>query len=322
MKKSQKTRKQKRESKTPVREEQSLYDLGIEPPKIYRESQRSISSKQDNLSAPKRSSSQNKSSKNNLTRAEKRYKDNKKRKKRNTFRKIIIWLTVIIAFTATGTVLSLTVFFHIDAITVSGNTIYTEDEILAQCTIDKGENLFLSDTKTAKEVLEKNLPYIYNAEIKRKLPYTIQIKVTEAEPAYSIRNKDKTYILLDDHFKVLENKAKKSKGITISKASIKKADLGREIVFENADIGNCLTQLTAVVKANSFDEITAIYCNNISDNYVVYDGRIEFKLGTCDDLENKIFQGLAACEKMNQTNPNAKGVMTITGDKRLYFTEK
>lgn len=271
---------------------------------------------------PKRPVSQNKSKKNNLTRAEKRHKDNKKRKKRNTFRKIIIWLMAIIAFTATGTVLSLTVFFHINAITVSGNTIYTADEILAQCTIDKGENLFLSDTKTAKEMLEQNLPYIYNAEIKRKLPYTIQINITEAEPSYSIKNKDKTYILLDDNFKVLENKAKKAKGTAISKASIKNADLGHEITFENADIGSCLSRLAAVVRDNSFEKITAIYCNNISDNYVVYDGRIEFKLGTCEDLENKIFQGLAACEKLNQSNPNAKGVMTITGDKRLYFTEK
>ncbi len=305
-----------------MKEEQSLYDLGIEPPKIYRESQRPAYKKQENLYVSKRSASKNKSSKDNLTRAEKRHKDNKKRKKINRLRKAVIWLIAVIAFTATGTVLSLTVFFHIDAITVSGNTIYSEDEILAQCTIDKGENLFLSDTKTAKEMLEQNLPYIYNAEIKRKLPYTIQIKITEAEPAYSIRNKDKTYILLDDNFKVLESKAKKARGIKISKAKIKNADLGQRVVFENDDVGKCLSRLAQVVNDNGFDEITTIYCNNISDNYAVYDGRIEFKLGTCEDLENKMFQGLAACEKLNKSNPNAKGVMTITGDKRLYFTEK
>ncbi|HIY34259.1 MAG TPA: hypothetical protein IAA24_03980, partial [Candidatus Eubacterium faecigallinarum] len=68
--------------------------------------------------------------------------------------------------------------------------------------------------------------------------------------------------------------------------------------------------------------ITSIYSNGIKDNYVVYENRIEFKLGSCDDLESKIYQGLAACEKLNESNPNASGIMNITGGKSLYFTEK
>lgn len=321
MKKSQKKSASKRKQRPESAEDRNLYDLGLEPPKIYRES-RQQSDLYDKTNRGQRTKRSSKNSRQNLTRAEKRQKDNKKRKKRNTFRKVMIWLAVIISFVAVGTVLSLTVFFHIDTINISGNKIYDKDEILAQCTIDKGENLFLSDTDTAKQMLEQNLPYIYNAEITRELPYTIEIKITEATPAYSIKNKDKTFILLDDNFKVLENKAKKAKGISISKADIENAVPGRTIAFKNKDIGKCLTQLSQVVKENKFDEITSIYSNNISDNYVVYDKRIEFRLGTCDELENKIYQGLTACEKLNQSNPNAKGVMTITGGKSLYFTEK
>lgn len=258
-----------------------------------------------------------------MTKQEKRQKDNKKRKKRNMFRKISIWLLVIITLLAIGVVLSLTVFFNITEVTVVGESEkYASEEILAQCTIDTGENLFLADTKTAKAMLEQNLPYIYNAEIKRKLPYTIEITVTDAVPAYSIKNKDKTYTLLDDNFKVLETEAEKAQGISILKADISKADAGFAIQFKNEDTGKCLTQLAQVVKDNNFDMITAVYSNNISDNYVVYDGRIDFKLGTCDNLENKIYQGLAACEKLNQSNPNAKGTMNITGGKSIYFTEK
>lgn len=299
--------------------EHNLYDLGIEPPKIYRESQRSEYAADNSTS--RKSARKNKMERQNLTRAEKRHKDNKKRKKRNTFRKIMIWFAAIIAFAAVGTVLSLTVFFHIDTISVSGNEIYSKDEILAQCPIEIGENLFLSDTKNAKEMLEQNLPYIYNAEITRKLPYTIQIKITEATPQYSIKQ-DKTYILLDDNFKVLENNAEKAQGILISKAEISSAQPGSEIVFKDSDIGECLKQLAAVVNGNDFSEITSIYSNSIRDNYVVYENRIVFKLGTCDNLENKIYQGLTACEELNQSNPNAEGTMTITGGKSLYFTEK
>lgn len=289
----------------------NLGDLGLEPPKLYRDSQKKM------LAAD----AQNKRSR-QPSRNEKRQKDTKKRRKRNKLRKFLLWLLAIIIIAAVGAVLSLTAFFGIEKITVSGNARYTEEEILNQCLIDTGENLFLADTENASAMLELNLPYIYTAEIKRKLPSTIELIITESEPAYYIKNKDKTYILLDNNFKVLETEAEKGSGIAVKKAKVTAATAGRPIEFENKDTGECLKKLSQVVRDNNIDEITAIYSNNISDNYVVYDNRIEFKLGTCDDLEQKIFQGLASCKQLNESNPNAKGVMTIKGGKQIYFTEK
>lgn len=305
MKKKEKPKKRIPDNNT------NLVDLGLEPPKVYRDSQKKIVSSDTRQRKKKQ-----------LSRNEKRQKDTKRRKKRNKLRKFFIWLSVAIVIAAVGVVLSLTAFFGIENITVSGNSRYTEEEILNQCIINTGENLFLADTKSASEMLELNLPYIYTAEIKRKLPSTIELVITEAEPSYYIENKDKTFILLDDNFKVLETGAEKGSGIAVKKAKVTAASAGRQIEFENQDTGECLKKLSQAVKDNNVDEITAIYSNNISDNYVVYDNRIEFKLGTCDDLEHKIYQGLASCKQLNESNPNAKGVMTINGGKQIYFTEK
>lgn len=305
MKKKEKPKKRIPDNNT------NLVDLGLEPPKVYRDSQKKIVSSDTRQRKKKQ-----------LSRNEKRQKDTKRRKKRNKLRKFFIWLSVAIVIAAVGVVLSLTAFFGIENITVSGNSRYTEEEILNQCIINTGENLFLADTKSASEMLELNLPYIYTAKIKRKLPSTIELVITEAEPSYYIENKDKTFILLDDNFKVLEIGAEKGSGIAVKKAKVTAASAGRQIEFENHDTGECLKKLSQAVRDNYIDEITAIYSNNISDNYVVYDNRIEFKLGTCDDLEHKIYQGLASCKQLNESNPNAKGVMTINGGKQIYFTEK
>lgn len=305
MKKKEKPKKRIPDNNT------NLVDLGLEPPKVYRDSQKKIVSSDTRQRKKKQ-----------LSRNEKRQKDTKRRKKRNKLRKFFIWLSVAIVIAAVGVVLSLTAFFGIENITVSGNSRYTEEEILNQCIINTGENLFLADTKSASEMLELNLPYIYTAEIKRKLPSTIELVITEAEPSYYIENKDKTFILLDDNFKVLETGAEKGSGIAVKKAKVTAASAGKQIEFENQDTGECLKKLSQAVRDNYIDEITAIYSNNISDNYVVYDNRIEFKLGTCDDLEHKIYQGLASCKQLNESNPNAKGVMTINGGKQIYFTEK
>lgn len=293
------------------KENTNLVDLGLEPPKLYRDSQKKIVA----ADSKQRKSKQ-------LSRNEKRQKDTKRRKKRNKLRKFLLWFLAVVVIASVGVVLSLTAFFGIENITVSGNARYTEEEILNQCLIGTGENLFLADVKSASDMLELNLPYIYTAEIKRKLPSTIELVITESEPAYYIKNKDKTFILLDDNFKVLETDAEKSSGIAVKKAKVTEVSAGRQILFEDKDTGECLKKLSQAVKDNNIDEITAIYSNNISDNYVVYDNRIEFKLGTCDDLEQKIYQGLAACKQLNESNPNAKGIMTINGGKQIYFTEK
>ncbi len=317
--------KQKKQAKKSKYDTADLGNMGLEPPIIYREEQSRFISEVQNVSPGKKQSSSKTSKKGkseNLTRSEKREKQTKKRKKRNKLRKFFIWLCLVIVLLSVGAVLSLTVFFHIETIEISGNERYSEEEILSHCTIDTGENLFLSDTQAAKEMLQRNLPYVYNAQIKRKLPSSIEITITEAQVAYAIQNKDKTYIYMDDNFKVLETQAKEKQGILILKAEVSNAVIGTNIEFKNEDTANCLSKLAQAVKDNNFTEITSIYSNNISDNYVVYDNRIKFKLGTCENIDNKIYQALAACEQLNDSSPNIKGTISVTGDKSLYFTEE
>lgn len=299
------------------RYDRDFSDLGIEPPKIYRESQRKTVEAQS-----KRHTAKKKLPEGNLTRAQKRQKETKKRTAKNRFRKTIRIIGAIVAAAAIATALSLTVFFQISNITAGGSKIYTSEQILAQCTIDNGTNLFMADTQAAAEKIEQNLPYAYKAEITRKLPDTLVIKITDAKAAYSVLCDDNTYILLDDNFKVLEKGAQKSSGIVISKADIKKSSPGYTIEFKNSDTGKCLQSLAECIKNNNYTEITAIYSNNISDNRVIYDGRITFKLGTAKNLDSKILKGLAACDKLNTSNPNAVGTMNISDGKTVYFTEE
>ena len=131
------------------KENTNLVDLGLEPPKLYRDSQKKIVA----ADSKQRKSKQ-------LSRNEKRQKDTKRRKKRNKLRKFLLWFLAVVVIASVGVVLSLTAFFGIENITVSGNARYTEEEILNQCLIGTGENLFLADVKSASDMLELNLPYI------------------------------------------------------------------------------------------------------------------------------------------------------------------
>ena len=150
----------------------------------------------------------------------------------------------------------------------------------------------------------------------------VQIQVTDAAPAYAVKNKDKTYTLMDDRFKVLEVVQKKPKeSILIQKANLKSAKVGQTAQFANKNVAACLTQLAQAIRDYQFTEATAICSEGLNSNSIVYDGRIVFKLGTCEKLEKKIHQGLAACAQLDQDNPSVKGTLRLTGEKQYYFTE-
>mgnify|MGYP000838207476 FL=1 len=197
----------------PSKIDDEFFDLGIEPPKLYRESQNKI------IQAQQKKSRQNE--KYGMTRVERRQRETKRREKKNKLRKTLSWIGAILVIIAIGAILCLTVFFQINNITSSGSKIYSKDKIISQCIIQKGKNLFTVDTESAAQRIEENLPYVYKAEIKRKLPDTIEIIITDAKPSYSLLCNDNTYILLDDNFKVLEKGAQMATGTVINKTDIK-----------------------------------------------------------------------------------------------------
>ncbi len=317
--------KKKKKQKRIIRENQfntldnELGSFGLEPPKIYRSEQRDKLGNRDSG----RSVKNNKSLRTDST-EQKRSNQNKKRKQKKITRKIIFALIIILSIAVVLTVLSLTVLFKIDTINISGNEKYTQKQISEHLDIEKEKNLFLTDIDKASEKLEEELPYIYKAEISRKLPSTITVKIKEVNKIYAIKNRDKTYTLLDDNFKVIEEYSNKKPEncIIIKKAVPESIAAGKTAVFSDEQMKKDLLALANEISRLKLDEATAIYSTDINNNYIVYDKRITFKLGSTDNLEEKIYLALTAAEKLNETNPQAEGEMTVSNDKQVYFTEK
>lgn len=102
----------------------------------------------------------------------------RQRKIRRRRIKIFLVLLLLLAVGA-GVILSLTVFFKIESISASGSSKYSAEEIIAASGIKKGDNLFVSSVNDEK--LKRKLPYIEKITVKRSLPATFTIKVTDAE---------------------------------------------------------------------------------------------------------------------------------------------
>jgi len=284
------------------------YEINLEPPKIYNQGSEGNKVKKNNRK--------------NISTAERRHKQNKKRRLKNSVRNALVTTGLLLLLLAVGVVLSLTVFFKIEAIDITGSGMYSSEEITAYCSVDVGDNLFLIDKEKCAEGLEQKLPYIYDVEITRKLPSTLQLSITEASPAYKIKNEDGSYILLDDRFKVLNsNSAESAEGaVEIQNVSIVSCENGLLIGFENEEVQSCLNELSLIIKKLNITEATAVSSDGKNNNCIVYENRIILKLGSSENLEDKIYRGIAGCEKLNESNPNAKGTMDLTSGKQFYFT--
>ncbi len=322
MKKKQQSRENR--NKPENRTESLGSSYGIEPPKHYRESEGVFvkGSASIDLEPPKRRTKE-KPDEINMTPAEIRQRQNKKRQMSKLKRKVIIYSALSFIIVALFVVLSLTVLFKINNITVKGNEVYNKKEILAVLPIQKEDNLILIDSDGAAKKIKENLPYIYEVDIKRKLPSTVVVTVKETPRIYYIKNADKkTYTFVDDDFKVLEKSAASAPegAIEIKKSEIENAVVGQELVLKNKKTEENVRLLADAVNRLNLDKITAIYSKDINNNYMTYDGRLTYKLGSTENLDNKIYSALNATEKLNETNPNAKGTITATGDKQIYFT--
>ena len=317
-KKTESRRSQSSEDRALNRE---LGNFGLEPPKIYKSSSAS-----NNIESFSRSRSRGREERelNDYTPQERRRQQNESRKKSKLRRKIIFYFVLTVSICAIIVVLSLTVLFKIQTIKIQGNQVYTKKEIATVLPIQENENLFLTDMSAASDKLEESLPYIYNAEIKRKLPSTVIVSITETPRVYCIDNGDKTYTYLDDSFKVLEANASKipSGAVEIKKAQLVSKITGQTAEFENKKIKGNLASLASEITNLNIEKATSIYSEDINNNYIVYDNRITIKLGNLDNIDKKLYAALSAIEKLNETNPQAKGILTATNDKQVYFTAK
>ena len=324
MKKNNIPKKENNDAMKPLNDELGFFDL--EPPKIYREGQqRSNQPKQETYQ--KKTVNKKKKTlpkKKGVQKTEQDGNVKKKRKLKKKFRIAFTAIGLVLLIAVVITVLSLTVFFKIDTIKVNGAKKYTSQQITAVLPIEKEKNLLTIDKKGATQKLQENLPYVYSAEITRKLPSTVIVNITEPEYVYYVKNSNNTYTYFDNNFKILEAnvKAAPKKGIEVKKIAFENAVPGKVAELTNKELVGDLQKIMQTIADLKLKKITAVYSESIVSNYVVYDNRITIKIGETNGIQDKIFTALTAIEKLNDSNPGAEGTLTATNSKQIYFTEK
>lgn len=247
------------------------------------------------------------------------------RRKKNKRKKLIIRSAIFCLFLVIGVVLVLTMFFNINEITVTGDAVYSVEDVTAKSGVTVGDNLIFISKDEINEKISTELPYIESVKVKRHLPSGLELVITKTEAEYAVIENG-YYTLLNDNGKVLESGLEFiGENITLlNMGEILSAEVGYEIEPENHKVFDKLVLINAACKECGLDDVSSIDLSDIYNIKLVYQGRITLELGETDkdNTYKKLALGKSALETQNEENPHYRGVINLTVDGKGYWSEE
>ena len=239
-------------------------------------------------------------------------------KKRKAILRLIKWTSLIIIIIGGVIYALLSPMFNIKTINVVGNSKISSDEIISLSKIELEKNMFQHSKKEIIKNIKENA-YIEDVQVKRKIPDTIEVIITERKATFKFQ--------IANAYAVINNQG------YILKVSDKTDDLpiivGIETPQENIQTGNRLCEedlkkmgdvLKIMESANSNDVANLITKIDITDhnNYklILQKKNKTVHLGDTSNLSTKMLWII----EFNEIEGNTKGEINLNDEKsKPYF---
>lgn len=209
------------------------------------------------------------------------------RKKRGKM--TLYYVLIGIVAIAAVSILSVTVLFNISSFVVVGDTAYSEEQIIAACGIEKGDNLLRINIGEAEERIVSSLVYIDSAQISRGFPNRLVITVEPARPALSFAGGG-SYYIISERGRLLEI-GEISADCPVVKGFSPAADTVIGAQLEDDEDGRIAIalQMTEYMQEYGLNEYCEINLSDTLNITLTYDGRINMELGASTRLEDKFY---------------------------------
>ena len=216
---------------------------------------------------------------------------------------------------------ALILFFKTQHFVISGNQRYTEQDIIDSTGVELGDNMFLLNKYAISRQITRELPYVETVSIRRSLPDTLVITVTECQVAAAIVQDGKGW-LLSSGGKLLEEvtTAQVDQYPQISGVELLMPAEGESVEFPaagNATEEQILSLLQALEKRGTLGELESIDCSDADEIVMSYAGRFRVTM----NYDDNFVQDLEALEKViAELQPNETGTIILTNlSERISF---
>ncbi len=236
----------------------------------------------------------------------------KKRKKR--IKRRIIIISILIVFAGIG--MLFTPIFNLKEIEITGNLKLKNEEIIKTGNIITEKNIFSVNLKKTGTAIS-NIPFVNTVEIKRKLPGTLVINITESVPVAYAAYKN-MYVVIDKNGKVLERTNDKS-GYFVPQVmgiNVLKADPSFKIsVKDEENFKKTLEILRDLYNNNFIDKISSISMSENGINLKINDN-LTIEMGSYEQFNAKV---VMVKEIVSSLPKDAVGVIDARNANRVYY---
>lgn len=218
--------------------------------------------------------------------------------------------------------LSTTILFNVEHITVTGSSNYTSDEIIAASGLIAGDNLIRTNTGKTASNIEKKLVHVEKATVTRSFPSTLVIDVEPCVPAANFICGN-TILLISKGGKILEQIDEPKAELLNFTGTEPKAGLLPGDFFESEDEHktDVVYQLMKYCLEHNDKTITMVDVTDRAELSYTYDKRITVKIGSINDLSYKMNFSKEIIE--TRIGENTEGLLTILSDSnRASFLDK
>lgn len=229
------------------------------------------------------------------------------------------FLSVVII--AVAIVVGCIVFFKVQHVEVSGNSRYTREEIVTATGIQVEDNLFRLNKFRISDGLISDLPYIEAVNIRRRMPDTILIHVTETRPVAALHSGG-VWWLMNERGKLLERTEGPGDYLRIEGLELLSPSAGTVIAVDQEQRlqrESLLELLSALLARDMLAAAQSIDLSDASCLVMEYDRRLEVRIALADDFDYKVRQleGVLA-----RIEAGEGGVLDMTIEERPHLYSK
>ena len=215
----------------------------------------------------------------------------KQQQMRKKIRRNFFYVFLFVLITAIFVAVAFIVLLKVRNITVEGNDRYTTDEILSAVTVSVGENMYDFNTEELADEVKIALPYISDIEVRRKLPSTLELSVSEKSALVYMKINNEIFMLSSDLL-VLEmtTDTTKTEGLMeLIPGNLKRCIVGEKIEFTDTYSLETLNNiLNGINKQLTEGEIVEIDMSSRFAIWLKYTDRFSVFVGNSENCELKM----------------------------------
>lgn len=215
---------------------------------------------------------------------------------------------------------ALSMFFTVETITVSGTQRYHEKTIVEASGIQQGDNMFLMDKYSVCDAITSTLPYVETVQLRRSLPDTLVLTVTECDAPAALIQNGRAW-LLSPQGKIVDSKVLgAARDYTrISGLALQDPVIGAQLQVEEGKETDASEMLMLLRLLDNKGMLSQVQSLDLSDTEVVslrYLDRFDVTIPRGSDYSYKLDYLLAVVDRLEI---NEKGTIDMTQEGKASF---